>query len=161
MMMKIYFSVVPEVAGGESIENLKKLMHFLQDQGHVVYRAPYILSEDPNQFLQKELGFDREPNYTEQREAHMKWIDNADILLADLSVISEGRSMIIQRAIDKPEMGLPNTPIILIKGKKFNRRIGKLTSGLIESSKVIYYEYNNIDEVINNWQGLLQKSHES
>jgi hypothetical protein len=156
--MKIYFSVDPEAGGGESVENLKKLMCFLQDQGNVVYRAPYVLSENPNLFLQKELGLDKAPSFAEQREIHLKWIDDADLLLADISVPSEGRSMIIQRAIDKPEMGLPNTPVILIKGKGFERRFGKIMSGLIESGKVTYYEYKNIDEIMADWPQLLQKA---
>ena len=156
--MKIYFSVDPEVAGGESIENLRKLMNFLQDEGHIVYRAPYVLSDNPDLFLQKELGLASKATYTKQRETHIKWIDDADVLLADVSVPSEGRSMIIQRAIDKPEIGLPCTPIILIKGKRFNRRFGKIVQGLIESGSVVYYEYENIDSVIGDWSKLISEA---
>jgi len=156
--MKIYFSVDFEAIGEESAENQKKLMHFLQNQGHMLYRAPYAFSENPDLFLQKELRLNRKPTYTEQREIHMKWIDEANLLLANVSAPSEGRSMIIQRAIDKPKMGLPFTPIILIKGKKFDRRFGKIVTGLIESGKVVYYEYETIDDVINNWPNLLQKA---
>ena len=154
--MKIYFSVDPE-AGGESVENLKKLMKFLQDQGHTVYRASYIFSKNQNLFLQKELGLNREPTNVEHGEAHIKWIDNADLLLADLSIPSEGRSMIIQRAIERQEMGMPKIPIVLFKGKKFDRKYGVMIKGLIESGKVTYYEYENIDEVVKNWPKLIKK----
>jgi hypothetical protein len=154
--MRIYFSVDPEATGGESADNLKKLMQFLQGQGNIVYRAPYAFSENPDAFMQKELGLDELPEFAKQREAHIRWIDDADILLADVSAPSEGRSMILQRALDKPKMGLPLTPIILIKGKVFKRDFGKIVKGLIESGSVIYYEYENIDEVIAAWPKLLE-----
>lgn len=156
--LKIYFSVDPEVRGGESRRNLKTLMQFLQDQGHTVYRAPYVLSENPDAFLRRELRLKKTPSFTQQREVHMRWIDDVDLLLADISVKSEGRSMIIQRALDKPAMGLPYTLIILIKGKRFERKFGKIVRGVIESDSVVYYEYTTIDEVIHNWPMLLKKA---
>ncbi|MEX0616276.1 MAG: hypothetical protein WD231_00520 [Candidatus Woykebacteria bacterium] len=156
--MKIYFSVDPEVSGGESDVNLRKLMTFLQDEGHKLYRAEYVFATDPDLFLQKELGLNRKPTFREQREVHIKWIDESDLLLAEISAPSEGRSMVIQRAIDKPRMGLPYTPIIIIKGKKFDRRIGKIVRGLIESGEVVYYEYDKLEEVIENWPKLLKQS---
>lgn len=106
--------------------------------------------------MQNELGFKRKATFTEQREAHMMWIDKSDLLLAELSTPSEGRSMIIQRALDKPDLALPFTPIILIKGRRFKRKFGKIVKGLIESGKVVYFEYGKIEEVINNWQNLLE-----
>lgn len=113
-------------------------------------------SQDPDLFLQKELGLKRKATFIEQREAHLKWIDNSDLLLAELSTPSEGRSMVIQRALDKKELRLPFTPIIPIKGKRFKRKFGKIVKGLIESGKVVYFEYDKIEEVINNWQNILE-----
>lgn len=70
--MKIYFSVDPEVNGGESDENLKKLISFLEEEeGHKLYRSPYVYSENPDLFLQKEFGLDRKPTFPEQREIHI------------------------------------------------------------------------------------------
>ena len=151
---KVYYSVDPEAVGEESSENQRKLIHFLEKEGYLVYRAPYVFSDDPDLFLQKELGLNRKPTYAEQREAHLKWIDDADILVADVSAPSEGRSAIIQRALDKPKMGLPPTKIILIKAKRINRKFGKIMQGLIESGKVVYFEYDQIEEVISNWRKL-------
>ncbi len=156
--MKIYFSVDPEVHGGESRENLEKMMKFLQNEKHKVYRAEYVYSDDRNSYLQKELGIKRDPTYTEQRALYMKWIDDSDVLLAEMSSPSEGRSMIIQRALDKPLMGMSYTPIILIKGKQFKRRTGKIVNGLIESDDVVYCEYDSIDDVIKSWPQLLNKA---
>ncbi len=156
--MKIYFSVEEiNASNKESAEELKKLMKFLQDNGHLVFRAPFAFSNDPELFLQKELGLNRKPTFAEQRTAHMKWIDDADIMLADVSTPSEGRSMALQRAVDKPERGLQYTPIILIKAKKFERNFGRLVKGLIEGGKVVYYEYENINDVIKEWPKLIKK----
>ncbi|MBI3576581.1 hypothetical protein HY086_00905 [Candidatus Gottesmanbacteria bacterium] len=154
---RIYFSVDPEVTGGESPENLKKVMEFLQSRGYTVYRAPYVFADDRDEFLQRELGLDRPATLPQQRDLHMKWIDQTDILLADISTSSEGRAMIIQRALDKPTMGLPQTHIIFIKGKSFDRHIGKIVRGLIEGDEVVYFEYDRIEEVIENWDTLVAK----
>jgi len=157
--MEIYFSVEElKVADKEYVKSLRKLMKFLQDSGNVVSRAPFAFSNEPDVFLQKELGLNRKPTLTEQGAAHMKWVDNADLMLADVSIPSEGRSMAIQRALDKPEMGMHYTPIIFIKAKKLERNFGRLIKGLIESGKVTYYEYANIDEVIKNWPKLVKKA---
>jgi len=154
---KIYYSVDPEAKGEESGESQRKLLRFLEKQGYLVYRAPYIFSDDPDLFLQKELGLDRKPTYTEQREAHLKWIDNADVLVADVSAPSEGRSAIIQRALDKPKMGLPSTKIILIKVRRSERKFGKIMRGLIESGKVVYFEYDQIEGVMTEWKNLISE----
>lgn len=153
--MKIYFSVDPEVEESESIDNLIKLWTFLTEKGYVVFRAPYIFAENPDDYLKKELGLKKNPSYKEQRAAHMKWLDESDILLADISVPSEGRSMIIQRTLDKPKMGMNPTKIILIKGNKFNRKFGRIVKGLIESGEVIYYEYQKIENVMEKWTELI------
>ena len=68
--------------------------------------------------------------------------------------------MVIQRALDKPLMGKPYTPVILIKGKKFSRRMGRIMKGLTETSGVVYYEYENIEEVMRKWTELLSMASE-
>ena len=155
--MKIYFSV-DTVQEDEPIEGLKKLMGFLHEEGHTLYRAPYILSKNPDLYLQKELGLKRKPTSKEERALHMRWIDDSDLLLADVSAPSEGRSIIIQRALDKPAMGLPYTPVMLIRDKKVERRFGKIMSGIIHSNETVYYEYANIKDVIGDWPTLLNKA---
>jgi len=155
--MKIYFSVVEETHVG-NFEGNKQLMTFLQSQGHKLYRAPYVFSEDHRTFLRKELKIKRDATYSERRKIHLKWIDNSDLLLADVSYISEGMLMIVQRALDKPAMGLNKTPIILIRDKNKERKFGSLIKGLIEARQVVYFEYENINEVIKNWPKLLKKA---
>ena len=153
--MNIYFSIDPEVSGGETKENLKKILHFLTSQGHTVYRAPYVLAENPNQYLLKHFGVAAD-DFSSQLKLHLKWIDASDVLLADVSTKSEGRSMIIQRALDKPRMGLPVTPIIFIKNRRFDRRFGRIVRGLIQSKQVNYFEYTEIADVKNNWDSLVR-----
>ena len=156
--MKIYLSVDPEVTGGETIENLKKLTEFIQEQGHIVFRAPYVLANDPEKYLRDVFGNGRELSAAEQRKLHMQWIDESDLLIAELSLSSEGRAMIIQRALDKPRMGLSKTPIIFIKGKQFPRKFGRIVRGLIEGREVTYFEYNSIQDVITNWPQLCKEA---
>ena len=57
--MNVYFSVDPEAAGGESAKNLKKLMKFLQAEGHRIYRAEYVYSDDPDLYStpRKQYGY--------------------------------------------------------------------------------------------------------
>ena len=155
--MNIYFSVDPEVSGGETPENLRRVLQFLLHLGHDVYRAPYALAENPDRYLQKNLGVSPD-DFKGQRALHMEWIDKADVLLADVSNKSEGRSMIIQRALDKPLMGLPATPVILIKNRALSRHFGRIIRGLIQTEKVIYFEYDSIEEVENNWNDLVGKA---
>ena len=156
--MKIYFSVDLETEGGESEVNLTKLMEFLQNERYIVYRAPYALSNNPDTFLKNLTKSKKNLSLTKQREIHIKWIDEADLLLAEISAKSEGRAMIIQRALDKPFMGRNNTPIIIIKGNRFKRKIGKIVKGLIASEEVIYFEYDEIDEVIKQWPKLIKQA---
>ena len=157
-MENLYFSVDPEVSDGESKENLTKLTKSLQEMGYQVYRAPYVFSDDPEVYLRNHLNLDHNPSYSEQREAHIKWVDEADILLAEISSKSEGRSMIIQRALDAPLMGIKKKKIVLIKGRQFDRRLGRIVRGLIESGEVKYFEYDRIEEVVENWQELIRES---
>jgi hypothetical protein len=154
--MKIYFSVDPEVSGGETMENLKHLMTFLQNTGHTIYRGPYVLADDPEQYLLDNFGI-RPDDFAGQHKLHFDWIDQVDLLLAEVSTKSEGRSMIIQRALDKPLMGLPPTPVILIKNRQLDRHFGRIVRGLIQDKQVVYFEYDTIAEVENNWNRLLEK----
>lgn len=158
---RIYYSVDPEAAGEESAENQKSLLKFLQSRGYTVYRAPYVFSEDPEVYLQRELGLENPPSPTQQREAHIRWIDDANILLADMSAPSEGRAMIIQRALDKEHMSLPQTMIILIKNAKIERKFGKIIQGLIDSGRVVYFEYKTIEEVLEKWDKLVTQATEA
>lgn len=155
--MNIYFSIDPEVSGGETRQNLKKLLDFLVNQGHVIYRAPYVLAEDQDQYLLENFGV-RPDDFSNQLKLHLEWIDKSDLLLADVSNKSEGRSMIIQRALDKPLMGLSATPIIFIKNRRFDRRFGRIVRGLIQNKKVIYFEYDSVTEVKNNWDTLVKRA---
>ncbi len=154
--MKIYFSIDTEV--DDSLENTKKLMNFLQSQGHTLYRAPYAISNNRNQFMRKDLGLNRDPTKTEIRDIHIKWIDNSDLLLADISYPSEGMWRIIQRAKDNKDFRSRFIPIILIKNKKIERKFGEIVTGELESGDVVYYEYDSIDDVINIWPTLVEKA---
>lgn len=155
--MNIYFSIDPEVTVPSALEPAKRLLDFLLDQGHTVYRAQYALADDPDLWLMKNFHLKSKPTFAKQRKIHMDWIDKAGLLIADISDKSEGMAMIIQRALDKPFMGLKFTPIILIKNKK-KRKFGKIIRGLIESGKVVYFEYESIEEVIKNWTRLLKEA---
>lgn len=156
--MKIYFSLDPETSDKSDIEKYRKFVEFLQKESHILYRAPYVLSENPEMFLRKEMGLDRNLSYAEKRDVHMTWIDVADILLADVSHQSEGMFMIVQRALDKPKMGLNHTPIIFIRNKKSERKFGSIVHGLIDSSTIVYFEYDSVDEVMEHWRDLLEKA---
>jgi len=155
--MRIYLSIDPEAEDVATIEDGKTLMSFLQAQGHTIYRAPYVLSKNPDLFLRKELGLDRDVTFEGQRDVHMKWVDKSDLLIADISEASEGRAMIIQRAIDKPAMGLPYTPIILIKKKNRDRHFGKIVRGLIEKKDILYHEYESIQDFIDKWDAVIKE----
>ena len=154
--MNIYFSIDPEVSGGETRKNLKKLLDFLVRKGHVIYRAPYVLAEDHDQYLLENFGV-KADDFAGQLKLHLEWIDKSDLLLADVSNKSEGRSMIVQRALDKPLMGLSATPIIFIKSRRFDRRFGRIVRGVIQDKKIIYFEYDNIAEVEDHWDDLVAK----
>lgn len=157
-IMKVYFSVDPEAEDENHSNSLKKLNSFFLTKKYLLFRSPYVFSKDPKKFLMDELKIKRDPTKVEQRQIHFKWIDDSDLLVADISFPSEGRSMIIQRAIDKPLMGLPSTPIILIKNKQYKRRFGKIVQGLLEDKKITFFEYKDINEVIKAWDDLLLES---
>ena len=154
--MDVYFSVDPEATS--DLQEAREFLKFLQAQGHTVYRAPYVLSDSPSTFLREQFGLTKEQSCTEQREMHLRWIDDSDLLVADISAPSEGMWVIIQRALDKAAMGLNKTPVILIKNKNKQRRFGKIVRGLIESDKVAYCEYASINEVARKWPELLEKA---
>lgn len=156
--MKIYFSIDPEVSDLVATRAAKKLLNFLQKQGHIVFRAPYALAKDPDFWLRKSLHFKKTPSFAQQREIHVGWIDKADLLVADISDKSEGMVMIIQRALDKPLIGLNFTPIILLKNKNRDRKFGRIVKGLIESGRVVFFEYDSIDNVVKNWQYLVSQA---
>ncbi len=122
--MKIYLSVA-----FKDSKELKKLMLFLQEQGHEVFRAPYVFSDNPESLFK---------NNVDERKEHIKWVDGCDVLIADISEPSEGRAMMIQRAVD---MG---KKIVFIK--KGNREIGHVFQGLVD--EVGCLEYENIEKVV-------------
>lgn len=75
-------------------------------------------------------------------------------MVADVSAPSEGRMYIIKHVLDKPNRGLPNTKVLLIKAKSRQRRFGSIIKDLIEDGRVTYFEYDIIEEVIDNWDQL-------
>lgn len=71
MREAIYYSVDPEAVGEESPEVQKKLMSFLQEKGHVVHRAAYIFSDNPEQFMADALAqYEAKTKF----EVHEQWL---------------------------------------------------------------------------------------
>lgn len=152
MSETVYYSVDPEAVGEESPEIQKKLMNFLQEKGHVVHRAAYIFSDDPEAFMA-----DAQAQYKTKTklEVYERWVDESDIVIADVSAPSEGRMYIIKHALDKPNRGLPSTKVLLIKAKSKQRRFGSIIQDLIDSGRVVYFEYDKIEQVIDSWDQLV------
>lgn len=144
--MKIFFSMEanPKGVEHESKENLKRLYDHLIGLDNTIHRANYELSENRSKCLIDLFG--NELSDTEFLKKHIELIDDSDYLLADIAVPSEGRTFILQRAMDR------YIPTILIKNKKIKRDMGRMMKGLLESDLVNYFEYGHIDEVINGWE---------
>jgi hypothetical protein len=144
--MRVYFSIDLEAAGGESREHLLAVTQFLESRGHEVLRAPYVLADNPDAYLRDTFGIAPD-DFKSQLELHYEWVDSSDLVLADMSQKSEGRAMIIQRALDKPSLGLVRTPILLIQSKQFKRSFGRIVRGLIASQQVNFYEYDDLENL--------------
>lgn len=96
-----------------------KLVSFMQEGGaevpseHVAARNP----EEMRQLRIKNAGIERvdcpEP-WVGAREADIEWVDSATHMVALVNGPSHGVGMEIQRALDKPAMGLNFTPILCL-----------------------------------------------
>lgn len=78
--------------------------------------------------------FERKWGRTEEdpqfvRKVDIEAIDNADYMIAIVSKPSLGIGMEIQRALDKPGMGLNHTPILCLKADD-GSRLSKMVTGI-------------------------------
>lgn len=147
----IYFSTDPEAEGEPSPQIHQQLMDFLHQRGYIVHRAEYVFASNPERFMKdtmEQLGTDS------KLFVHEHWVDEADIVVADVTAPSEGRLYIIKHALDKPHRDLPAPKLILIKDKSSQRRFGSIIQELIDT-RAAYFEYSDIQEVIDNWDRLI------
>ena len=135
-----------------------RFIEFLQRQWYEVYWAPYILAKDREAFLQQESNILQKLTFAEKRQVFVNWADLADLFVIDVTKDSEDLAMIMQRGLDKPFKGLKITPIILIRDASEERHYGNMLKGVVEGKQAVYFEYNTIDNVMENWDVLLNKA---
>ncbi|MCX6705336.1 MAG: hypothetical protein NT162_03310 [Candidatus Woesebacteria bacterium] len=117
--MKVYYSDSIKGIKNNDPEFAWDLVRFMTAGGadvlseHVAGRT----RDERNDIFLKRSGYDRrtiDNPWFIGRKVDLEWVDAATHLIAVVDGPSHGVGMEIQRALDKPKMGLPKTPILCL-----------------------------------------------
>lgn len=131
--MKIYFSGPIVVAEGGDLNFNWDLVQFMKERGgqvlseHVGGRN----QEERTELFRKNTGKDQsEDSFV--RHMDLKWVNEADAVVAVINKPSFGVGMEIQRAIDKPRMGMKRTPVLCLRSSALTTRESKMITGITD-----------------------------
>lgn len=105
----------------------------------------------------KELSNDLEP-WLFVRSKDLEWVDEADALVALVNSASHGVGMEIQRAIDKPKMGMKETPILCLIREDLFSNLTWMIKGINnkEAPKFVLKTYKDLEEAKNHIKKFLE-----
>ncbi|MEX0896224.1 MAG: hypothetical protein WDZ94_04845 [Patescibacteria group bacterium] len=155
---QIYFSASIKGVGADPELGYKIVQHLIQ-QGHEV------LSEhvggrnqaEMDEVLLRRSGIDKTTLDAEAAAHHiraidMQWVDKADTLVAVITGPSLGVGMEIERALLKPERGLPATQIICFVQAEYLDSLSLMIRGIRDEKfeLLIYQDFEEICEHLEN-----------
>lgn len=114
----------------------RNLITYMKENGACIL-SEHVAETDPderNSVFIKLSGIDRRMRENPApaiREADMGWVDEATHLIAIVDTPSHGVGMELQRALDKPRMGMNLTPILcLVQEDKWEEELSNMIKGI-------------------------------
>lgn len=135
--MKIYFSGPIVVAEGGDLEFSWKLVNFMKEKGanvlseHVGGRS----AEERTELFRKNTGRDQTDDAF-VRGSDLSWVNESDCVVAVINKSSFGIGMEIQRAIDKPGMGMNHTPVLCLLSDEVTAKQSKMITGITQAENL-------------------------
>jgi hypothetical protein len=129
--MKIYFSGPIVVAEGGDLNLNWDFVQFMKEKGarvlseHVGGRN----LEERTELFRRNTGEDQSDDAFVRR-ADLGWVDESDCVVAVINKSSFGVGMEIQRAIDKPGLGMNPTPVLCLLSNDIIARQSKMITGI-------------------------------
>jgi hypothetical protein len=154
--LRVYYSGTIKGSPEPDLELPWKLVCFMADGGadvlseHVAARTPAEMDE----IRARRIGRTIQQLYQEPepwigiRRQDLQWVDEADCMVALVNAPSLGVGTEIQRAIDKPEMGMNQTPILSLVRSDVLPRLSFMVRGVTpeENSGSELKVYSTIEE---------------
>lgn len=149
---KIYFSA--SIRGENAdLELGYKVVTYLKEQGHDVLseHVGSRNSDEMNAKLLEKTGTDRlklvEPRASQFiREIDTAWVDEADCLVVVITGASLGVGMEIERALLKPERGMPETPIFCFVHATYAPGLSAMVRGVSDTTFHLF-SYTTFEEI--------------
>jgi hypothetical protein len=167
--LKVYFSnsIKGEMGGVEDIG--QDVVRFLADNGADVLseNVAYLKPEEGLPIFERRTGIDltqiTEPVERAKtiREVDIDWVDEATHLIAIVNGASYGVGVELQRALDKPKMGMNKTPILCLVHQSRLEKLSSMVRGIDAKKEESLFEltvYEAINEVKDNITDFLSRN---
>lgn len=153
--MRVYFSnsIKGEMGGVEDIG--QKVVGFLSENGADVLseNVAYLKPEDGLPIFKSRTGIDltqiTEPVERAKtiRKVDIGWVDEATHLVAVVNGASYGVGMELQRALDKPKMGMNKTPILCLVHQNRLEKLSSMVRGVDAEKEEAVFEIVAYEDV--------------
>ncbi len=161
--MKIYYSGSIFGAKEEDKDLPWRIVRYMADNGadvlseHVAGRT----QEERDEILAKHVDKDVLESYKDLdfavkvRLIDVNWVDQTDYIVALINAPSHGVGMEIERALLKPERGLPVTPILALYHEEKKDNLSRMITGITDEN--FYLEsYKNFEDIQNHIDGFIE-----
>src|SRR3989338_2250031 len=136
--MRVYFSNSIKGKMGEVEDIGQEVVGFLSENGADVLseNVAYLKPEDGLPIFERRTGIDltriTEPIERAKtiRGVDIAWVDEATHLVAVVNGASYGVGMELQRALDKPKMGMNETPILCLVHQSSLEKLSSMVRGV-------------------------------